>query len=90
MIAPHPDLKRLGFMLHYEPEADRLIVLVRRDGLVATVEWARRTRNIYRVAVLDRGHHASTRFYRRGFIQSYLAFKRFVKDHHELAQELSK
>jgi hypothetical protein len=62
-------------------ETARLAFIEQRDGKQAASEFARRTMAIYRTAVLcsrKRGkvpHHASLPEYRRGFIESYLAFK---------------
>lgn len=66
-------------------EQARLQFIVARDGLAAARKWAKRTAKIYRSAVLtsrkrgfDKPHHASLPEYRRGFIESYLEFKRFA------------
>lgn len=40
-------------------------------------DFAKRTMQIYRRAVLNKNHYASTRTFRKGFIQSYLDFKRY-------------
>ena len=67
-----------------DPENTRIKFLIERDGLEATREWVARTMQTYRRAVLDRGdinkhgHFASTRAFRRQFIESYLSFKRFL------------
>lgn len=63
-------------------EQGRLDFLVRRDGEAAAVEWARRTMRIYRSAVLNRRHFASTAEYRRQFIESYCEFKRWLAAMH--------
>ncbi|HCE10250.1 MAG TPA: hypothetical protein DIT28_02810 [Oxalobacteraceae bacterium] len=59
-------------------EAARIAFLVDRDGTAAANEWVRRTLRIYRSSVLNRAHFASSREYRRGFIESYLSFKRWL------------
>lgn len=59
-------------------ERDRVDLVARRDGHVAAVAYARRCRNIYRAAVLNKRHHASRGLYRRRFIESYLSFKRIA------------
>jgi hypothetical protein len=59
-------------------EHDRLAFLLGRDGHEATQEWARRTMQIYRRAVLAHGHFARLPKYRRRFIESYCELKRWV------------
>lgn len=66
-------------------EEERIRFLEQRDGVSGAKDFCRRTMKIYRAAVLTsakRGfgkpHHASFREYRRGFIQSYLEFKRYA------------
>ncbi len=59
-------------------EAPRIAFLVGRDGAAAAAEWVRRTLRIYRASVLNRNHFASSPAYRRGFIESYLGFKRWL------------
>ena len=59
-------------------EDGRIQFLLQRDGFETTVAWIQRTLRIYRGAVLDKGHHASTDGYRRGFIESYCDFKRWL------------
>lgn len=59
-------------------EQARIDFLVRRDGAAAAVEWTRRTMGIYRRAVLDKRHFASTGEYRRLFVESYCEFKRWL------------
>ncbi len=59
-------------------ERDRIEFLVDRDGLAIAVTWVRRTMRLYREAVLDRTGFARTDLYRRGFIQSYCDFKRWL------------
>lgn len=61
---------------HYGLEDNRLKFLIGRDGMNGALDFAQRTKNIYRSATL-RG--LPDRF-RRGYIQSYLAFKQFIKD----------
>jgi len=56
----------------------RIEFLVRRDGLAAATLWVRRTIGIYRRAVLDPRHHASTQEYRAKFIQAYCTFKSWL------------
>lgn len=66
-------------------ESERLGFVEARDGKNGAVEFARRTMAIYRTCVLrsrKRGfanpHHASLPEYRRGFIESYCAFKTYL------------
>jgi hypothetical protein len=59
-------------------EEDRIRFLLQRDGLEPTIAWVTRTRRIYRTAVLDKGHFASSGVFRRRFIESYCAFKRWL------------
>lgn len=68
-----------------EKEAERLKFIEERDGKQAALEFALRTMRIYRKAVLtsrkrgfSKPHHASLEQYRRSFIESYLAFKRYL------------
>ena len=78
-------------------EEQRLAFVEQRDGVQGAVAFARQGIKIYRSCVLQsarRGygvkgsayadkspHHASFREYRRGFIDSYLAFKAYVELH---------
>lgn len=59
-------------------ESQRIAFLVDRDGLAVAVKWVQRTMRLYREAVLDRTGFARTDLYRRGFIQSYCDFKRWL------------
>lgn len=74
-------------------EQQRIQFMINRDGIDAAVDFARRTMVSYRKAVLrsyKRGygpksqkgniHFASIPEYRRKFIESYCAFKKFIKD----------
>lgn len=67
-------------------ELDRIKFIENRDGIAAALEFCVITRKVYRQCVLrsrKRGfimpHHASFPEYRRGFIESYLAFKCYIK-----------
>lgn len=69
-------------------EERRLAFVEERDGVAGAVDFARRSMQQYRTAVLNsrkRGSvkpsHASLPEYRRGFIESYLAFKRYIAAH---------
>lgn len=65
------------------PESQRLRFLISRDGVDGAVAFALQTLRIYRQSVLKNGRHnrqfhfASTREYRRKFIEAYCHFKRF-------------
>ena len=60
------------------PEAGRIAFLLQRDGHEATVQWIASVIRIYRRAVLNKSHFASTPYYRRRFICSYCDFKRWL------------
>ncbi|MGH8689361.1 MAG: hypothetical protein ACREVQ_16790 [Burkholderiales bacterium] len=59
-------------------ERFRIAFLVERDGEAAALAWVKRTLGIYRRAVLDRGHFASTPVYRRLFLASCADFRRWL------------
>jgi hypothetical protein len=59
-------------------ERFRIAFLVARDGEAAAVAWVRRTLAIYRRAVLDPKHFASTPDYRRLFLASCADFRRWL------------
>jgi len=59
-------------------EADRIALLVARDGEEATIAWVKRTLAIYRRAVLDPAHFASLPEYRREFLASCADFRRWL------------
>ena len=63
-------------------EDARIRFLLERDGLQATAAWVRRTLRIYRRAVLDKSHHGSSDGFRRGYIESYCDFKRWLERAH--------
>ena len=63
-------------------ENARIKFLVRRDGPVAAIKWVRRTLGIYRRAVLDKRHFASTGEYRRALIEAYCQSKRWLTAMH--------
>lgn len=67
----------------YEPETDRLQFIIARDGIDEAIIFAYRTMVAYRRAVLSKQiMYDSDK--RRTFIESYLAFKRFIDDHCEI------
>jgi hypothetical protein len=70
-------------------EDARIRFLLERDGLEATAAWVRRTLRIYRGAVLDKSHHASSDGFRRGYIESYCDFKRWLERTHASGAALS-
>lgn len=80
----------MSFPLGHRAEVTRLLFIERRDGYLAALEFAKRTYKTYRKClllkrrVLDaRGmrdkdpHHATFPQYRRGFIESCVAFRRY-------------
>ena len=74
-----------------EAEKQRLGFVENRDGNAVAIAFAMQSRSQYRKAVLisrKRGFtkpsHASLPEYRRGFIESYLAFKRYIETHNAL------
>lgn len=67
-------------MTDYGVETNRLNFLIERDGIDGAVEFAKRTLVSYRRAVVNRD---ITRDKRQGFIESYLAFKRFLHDQNQ-------
>lgn len=52
--------------------------LVEHRGRDAALTYARQTSQVYRKAVLNRQHFASTAQYRRAFIMSYLFYKHYL------------
>ena len=60
-------------------EQRRIEFLIERDGLQQATDWVRRTMQIYRRAVLSKGHFAHSHPYRHRFIVSYLEFKRWLR-----------
>ena len=60
-------------------EQRRIEFLIERDGLQQATEWVRRTMQIYRRAVLAKGHFAHAYPYRHRFVVSYLEFKRWLR-----------
>jgi len=80
-------------MRRYEPEQQRIDFVMRQskeDRPEGPQQWAYNVMVAYRQAVLDKGrvsksgvlvkHHATDPRFRRGFIESYLALKRFYLD----------
>lgn len=59
---------------------DELIIqgLVTRRGTQAGQRYAQQTMRIYRQAVLNPAHFASTTQYRRAFVMSYLFYKHYL------------
>lgn len=65
----------------YFPESNRLQFIYERDNLEEAYNFARKTLPIYRNHVLKRKYDVLNK--RRTFIESYLAFKKFIKDYKE-------
>jgi len=67
-------------------ESERIKFIEDRDGVSGALEFAKRTIMIYRKSVLKRGgpnrefHHASIKQYRRGYIESYVHLKQYVRN----------
>ncbi|MGH9930210.1 MAG: hypothetical protein ACREA9_13440 [Pyrinomonadaceae bacterium] len=59
-------------------ERERIDFLLRRDGPQMAVKWVTNTMRIYRSAVLNKRHFASTGEYRRKFIEAYCEFKHWL------------
>lgn len=59
-------------------EAARLGFLLARDGKDATMAWVKRTLAIYRRAVLDPRHFASSPYYRRLYLSSCADFRSWL------------
>jgi hypothetical protein len=59
-------------------EGGRIERLIQRDGIEPAKAWARRTYGIYRSEVLNPKSFAHAGEYRRRFIESCLALKRFA------------
>jgi hypothetical protein len=68
--------------VHVVGEADRIDFLLRRDGFDATLIWVWRTLRIYRAAVLDKNHHASSAAFRPNFLRSCCDFRRWLSEMH--------
>ena len=64
--------------LRLKREGERIALLLERDGKSATIEWVRRTMRIYRRAVLGADHFARGGEHRRGYVESYCDFKRWL------------
>ncbi len=62
----------------YPREDGRIAFLLQRDGIEATVRWVENVVTIYRRAVLNKHHFASTPYYRYRFIGAYCDFKRWL------------
>ena len=74
--------------IEMEAEKKRLGFVENRDGNAGAIAFAMQSRSQYRRAVLTsrkrrftKPSHASLPEYRRGFIESYLAFKRYIETH---------
>lgn len=60
-------------------DADIIRGLIERRGSEAARQYAQQTLRIYRRAVLNPKHFASTPQYRRAFIMSYLFYKHYLR-----------
>ena len=61
------------------PERDRLMFIVETQGFEAALDFAKRTMVSYRRAVLSKIGMCTTKRGRASFIESYLAFKKFIR-----------
>jgi hypothetical protein len=59
--------------------------LVERGGSAAARRYAHQTMRVYRRAVLNPAHFASTTQYRRAFVMSYLFYKHYLRSQSEPA-----
>ena len=64
---------------------DQMIIngLMEREGSTAARRYARQTMRVYRRAVLNPAHFASTTQYRRAFVMSYLFYKHYLRSQSE-------
>jgi hypothetical protein len=72
-------------------EQNRIAFVIARDGNALALEFAERTMQIYRKAVLcsakrgyEKPHFASANVWRESYIRSYLELKRFVLQQRKL------
>ncbi len=65
---------------HCVLEGERIRFLIERDGPEEARSWIKRTLVIYRRAVLDPGHFASSPGYRRDFLLSCADFRRWLAE----------
>lgn len=72
-------------------ELNRIAFVEQRDGVDGAIEFARRTVDIYRKAVLqtirrgnNKAHFASSIQFKRGFIESYIVLKQYLHKHGKL------
>jgi hypothetical protein len=68
-------------------ETERLTFIEMRDGKAAAMVWATEKMKSYKNALLQtrrwghaRPHHATLPQFRKSFIESYLAFKKYIKE----------
>ena len=62
---------------NYPEEGNRIQFLLKRDGLIKTMDFVKQTMMLYRRAVVFQRDPCKSRSYRINFIRSYLEFKRF-------------
>jgi hypothetical protein len=73
-----PDERKSGTARKANTETNRIAFLLDRDGEQATINWVKRTLPIYRSAVLNPAHFASSVTYRRGFLSSCVQFRQWL------------
>lgn len=71
----------------YGVENERLNFVIQRDGMTEAIDYAKRTLKVYRTALFrsrkhgfSQPHHASIPEYRRLFVMSCLAFRKFIRE----------
>ena len=62
---------------NYPEEGNRILFLLKRDGLIKTMDFVSQTMMLYRRAVVFKRDPCKSRSYRINFTRSYLEFKRF-------------
>lgn len=81
-------------MMRYGIETERLAFLEQRGGVPDALDFARRAYGVYRTNLLlkrrvlnargmqdKRESYVTHREYRRAFIESCIAFRRYIRDH---------
>lgn len=63
--------------MYLHAERQRILFLLERDGLDATVEFVARTHRLYRLSL--KSGMAREKTYRRGYLESCIDFRQFLK-----------
>lgn len=61
----------------------RIEFVLKRDGLAAAIAYARQTLTVYRKALADPKHFATSRQYRKSFVLACLECRAFLKANNE-------